>query len=64
VEDNEFLPLTSVQSNQVAEINLIYKFAPAATAGIEYIWGDNQLLNGEDGWAHRIQVALKYDLTK
>jgi hypothetical protein len=64
VEDNEFLPLSSVHSNQVAEINLIFKFAPAATAGVEYIWGDNELLNGEDGWAQRIQVALKYDLTK
>ena len=64
VEDNVFLPLVAIQSNHVVSINLIFKFLRSATVGVEYLWGDNQLQNGEDGWAQRIQFSLKYDLTK
>ena len=64
VENHEFLPLSAVESNHVASINVIFKFVPSATVGGEYMWGDNQHMNGEDGWAHRIQFSLKYDLTK
>jgi len=64
VEDNALLPLSSIANNQVFSVNLIFKFVPAATAGVEYMWGDNQLQSGEDGWAQRLQIALKYDLTK
>ena len=64
VEDNVFLPLVAIQSNHVFSINLILKFLRSATAGVEYLWGDNNLQNGDDGWAQRIQFSLKYDLTK
>ena len=45
-------------------INLILKFLRSATAGVEYLWGDNNLQNGDDGWGQRLQFSLKYDLTK
>ena len=64
VEDNEFLPSSAVESNHVFTINFIRKFGSAATTGIEYDWGDNRLMNGEDGWAQRVQFSIKYDLTK
>ncbi len=43
---------------------MMVRFQRAATLGVEYMWGDNQLLNRDEGWAHRIQFGLKYDLTK
>jgi hypothetical protein len=64
VEDNEFLPPDAVESNHAASINLIFRIARAATVGVEYMWGDNHLFNGDDGWAQRLQFGLKYDLTK
>lgn len=64
VEDNQFLPDTAIESNHVASANLILKFARAATVGLEYIWGDNHLMGGDDGWAQRLQLGLKYDFTK
>jgi hypothetical protein len=64
VEDNGFLPPDAVESNHVMSANLMVKFYRAATLGIEYMWGDNRLQNGDDGWAQRIQFGLKYDLTK
>lgn len=64
VEDNGFLPPTAVESNHVASVNLILKIFRVATLGLEYMWGDNHLLSGDDGWAQRIQLGLKYDLTK
>ena len=64
VEDNGFLPPAAVESNHVLSANVIVKFFQAASLGVEYMWGDNRLQNGDDGWAQRIQFGLKYDLAK
>lgn len=41
-------------------LNFLWHFAPASFAGIEYLYGSHELVNGDLGTASRIQVSVRY----
>ena len=55
-------PVTSTETLQYFAANLIYQFADRAWAGIEYLYGTNDAVDGSDGAANRVQISVRYDL--
>ncbi|MFZ2905570.1 MAG: DcaP family trimeric outer membrane transporter [Cyclobacteriaceae bacterium] len=51
---------TSIKGVDYVATNLIWNFAERAMAGVEYLWGLREDLNGEDGTANRVQFSVKY----
>ena len=41
---------------------MIWQFCDRAWAGIEYLYGSRDTFDGEDGDAHRVQLALRFDI--
>lgn len=61
-EDN--LSVASGPSNTKAlgygALNFLWHYAPASFAGVEYLYGSHELVNGNQGTASRIQVSFRY----
>lgn len=47
---------------QYLAANFIWQFADRAWTGIEYLYGSNEVSDGSDGDASRIQISLRFDL--
>ncbi|TGD71310.1 hypothetical protein E4634_18740 [Mangrovimicrobium sediminis] len=43
-----------------AHVNLIYDFDPRFRVGMEYMWGERQIVSGDDGDASRLQFSTFY----
>jgi hypothetical protein len=56
------LPATSSETLQYFAANLIWQFSDRAWTGVEYLYGTNELVDGSDGNATRLQFALRYSL--
>ncbi|WP_423897615.1 DcaP family trimeric outer membrane transporter [Candidatus Pelagadaptatus aseana] len=50
----------STESIYNANINLIYSPTPKMSLGAEYVTGEKELKNGDDGDATRVQFTAKY----
>jgi hypothetical protein len=46
---------------QYLAINTLWNFFDYATAGIEILWGERVNLNGEKGYAHRVNLLMQYN---
>ena len=55
-------PPTSNEELAYGFANLIWQFMPRAWVGLEYLYGERGTFDDEEGDAHRIQFALRYDL--
>lgn len=56
------LPADASEELVYAFANLIYQIADRAWVGIEYLYGENDTFDGEDGNASRLQLALRFDI--
>jgi hypothetical protein len=55
-------PPTANEQLSYLAANLIWQFTDRAWAGIEYLYGTRDTFDGADGDAHRLQLALRYDI--
>jgi hypothetical protein len=53
-------PFNSIRSADYVAANLLWNFTERALAGVEYLWGLREDLDGADGTANRIQFSVKY----
>jgi hypothetical protein len=51
---------SALEGVDYAAANVIWKFAPGASTGIEYLWGLRQDKGAATGTANRIQWSVKY----
>lgn len=56
------VPATANEELTYLAANLIWQFTDRAWAGIEYLYGSRDTFDGADGDAHRLQLALRYDI--
>jgi hypothetical protein len=64
VENNIYLPATAIRRNHYVSGNVVLQMFKSTIVGLEYLYGRNERQDGQDGWADRIQLSIKYDLTK
>lgn len=64
VENSIYLPPTAIRRNHYVSGNVVLQMFKSTILGLEYLYGRNELQSGQDGWADRIQLSIKYDLTK
>ncbi len=50
------------KTTRFASINLAWQFSDRAMFGVEYLWGNNNVISGASGDAQRVQASLRYDL--
>jgi hypothetical protein len=55
-------PATASEELQYLAANLIRQVSDRYWVGLEYLYGSNDTLDGEDGDAHRLQLALRFDI--
>jgi hypothetical protein len=53
-------PVTSLSLARYTAANLIWSFADNAFAGVEYLWGERQDIDGSNGTAGRLQFSVRY----
>lgn len=53
-------PASAIEGVDYAAANIIWKFAPGASTGLEYLWGLRQDKGEATGNANRIQWSVKY----
>jgi hypothetical protein len=53
-------PETDLTASNYIAANLLYHFTKNAFAGLEYLRGRREDINGSDGTANRIQFSLSY----
>lgn len=51
---------TNTKALGYGALNLLWHYAPSSFAGIEYLYGSHELVNGDLGTASRIQVSVRY----
>ncbi len=51
----------SLDSGSVSHANLIWNVRPHLLTGIEYIWGNVETVNGDEGDAGRVQTMVRYN---
>jgi len=54
----------SYRRSHYAAANLIYQSSSAVSFGLEYLYGLNELLDGNSAPAHRLDFVIKYDINK
>jgi hypothetical protein len=54
------LPDNTYRAGKYAAVNLIYLPFPRFGVGIEYLYGEREDKDGENGFAHRLQMAVQY----
>ena len=65
IEDNNRpQPATDLRSVFYGAANIIWQFHKSAFAGIEYLHGGRENVNGDDGRANRIQFSIQVDINK
>jgi hypothetical protein len=55
------LPPNTYKAAQYSAVNLVWVPLPNLMTGIEYLWGSRTNLDGQAGFARRIQVAVQYN---
>jgi hypothetical protein len=55
-------PATTTEEVSYLAANLIWQFSDRAWAGIEYLYGTRGTYDNADGDAHRVQLAVRFDL--
>lgn len=56
------VPSDTSETLQYASANLIWQFSDRAWTGIEYLYGTNEQVDGSDGDASRLQLAIRFNL--
>ena len=61
--DEDFYPDTFNKRLDYGAVNLLYWFLPnRAWAGVEYLYGRREVVSDQDGTAHRLQFAVRFNL--
>ena len=61
--DKDYYPDSFNKHLDYGAVNLLYWFLPdRAWAGVEYLYGRREVFGGEDGTAHRLQFAVRFNL--
>jgi hypothetical protein len=61
VDNSAGQPDTAVKNWQGAAINLVWNILPRMLVGIELNWGRNEIKDGRDGTARRIQTSTQFN---
>ena len=62
INDEPYLADTLNQQLDYGAVNLLYWFlADRAWAGVEYLYGRRELVNGDNGTANRLQFAVRFN---
>ncbi len=61
VETSAGQPGTAIKNWQGARINLVWNILPRLLVGIEFGWGRNEIKDGRDGTARRIQTSTQFN---
>jgi len=56
------VPTDTSETLQYASANFIWQFSDRAWTGIEYLYGTNEEVDGSDGDASRLQLAIRFNL--
>lgn len=59
--DVKLVSETANKSFQSLHANLIWSPVPRTHLGIEYLWGNREIENGEDGDLNRVQLSCQYN---
>jgi hypothetical protein len=54
-------PDTAVKNWQGAAVNLVWNILPRLLVGVEFNWGRNEIKDGRDGTARRIQTSTQFN---
>ena len=54
-------PVTAIKNFQGAAINLVWNIIPRVTVGIQFGWARNEIKDGRDGTARRIQTSAQFN---
>jgi hypothetical protein len=54
----------ALQQSQYVSANLIYQVTSSFRMGLEYLYGTNEVQNGADADAHRLNFVFKYNLVR
>lgn len=54
-------PVTAIKNFQGAAINLVWNIVPRVTVGTQFAWARNELKDGRQGIARRIQTSAQFD---
>lgn len=62
IDQEPYLAPTLNKDLTYAAVNLLYWFLPdRAWAGVEYLYGDREIVSGETGRANRVQFAVRFN---
>ena len=61
VENAVGQPATAIKNFQGAGINLVWNIVPRVTIGAQFAWARNELKDGRDGTARRIQTSAQFN---
>ena len=62
-EDHDYYPDTFNKTLDYTAINFIYWFIEnRAWAGVEYLYGNREIVSGDDASANRLQFAVRFNL--
>lgn len=59
VEQNEFMPSTTYKNAKYVVSNLFYNITPSVQAGVEYLWGSRENIDGISRHDTRLQTAVR-----
>ena len=59
VEQNEFMPTTTYKNAKYAVANMFYNITPSVQAGVEYLWGSRENIDGISRHDTRLQTAVR-----
>ena len=54
------MPGDTYRAGKYGAVNLIWLPAPRLGVGLEYLYGEREDKDGENGFAHRVQMAMQY----
>jgi DcaP outer membrane protein len=60
VDNTEGQPGSAIEDTKYFAVNTLWHFADNAFAGVEYLWGRRDDVNGDNGAASRLQFSVKY----
>ncbi len=61
VDNSAGQPGTAIKNFQGAGVNLVWNVVPRVTVGLQYAWARNEVKDGRDGTARRLQASAQFN---
>jgi len=61
VDNSAGQPGTAIKNFQGAGVNLVWSIVPRVTVGLQYAWARNEVKDGRDGTARRLQASAQFN---